>query len=244
MWKSIKRFVRWLLIFIVGGYTLAALVFLGYLILNIELPGPSAPYADASFFVDEDCIDACWQGLRPGETTIQEIEDFFDADDFRNAVTLESVDGDTHVRTYRVLRSAEEYHIDAVVNLDERVLTWIEVYSSKQLDLTLGEIVETIGEPQRIYFVYGASVELLPPRGLFAIYRIYYPAEGLQFDFHVSDFDISDSKIEICPGRGNHVNRATVVIPNTLDPGSIWLPPTGILIDWTGFDCVQLPYIY
>jgi hypothetical protein len=160
----------------------------------------------------------------------------------RNPGIFDSRDEDSHVLIYRATRFPEEYLIDAHVDIDEERLVRLEVYA-KQLDLTLDEIIETLGNPQQVFFVYGTSVERISPQGVWASYTVYYPSEGFQFSVSVSHYRLDNSQITICPSGEDHVTRASIVASDTIDLASMMLPP-GELMNWTGFDCISLPYNY
>jgi hypothetical protein len=199
------------------------------------------------FFVDDQCKIACWEGLRPGTTTLDHVNDFFgqrfpgdfSTRNYPNAYTL-------YVAEYEARRT-----INAVVSQD--VLAYIEL--SGFTDLTLGDIVRELNNPEYISLRYNIS-----PAGTLSSYLdIFYPEQGFTFSFSaVSGMRIertSDSNVDICLEENAFIIQANVVIPGSIESVlATTSRPSNPLSDevinsiinqlgsWPGFTCVDFPY--
>jgi hypothetical protein len=232
------------------------LLFLLLVICSSCVFTPSSTVVDPATLPDlqlfePGCETACWRGLRPGETTVSELEVFFDDASLTNIRTSEYEQGDGYAVYFA--DDHEEYGISVITSND--VVLYIGLTSLT--NLSLGHIIDTLGPPRYVDITY-RTTEI---RSLEAYLVINYPEDG--FVFHVTnsggieiDQEVEDH-VSICLDENNLVSWVQIVVPGSIDEvvGNLGYPiyprTTGAALEnfvnhlaatpWPGFSCIELP---
>jgi hypothetical protein len=137
------------------------------------------PPLDRSLLTGEPCEPPCWQGLTPGESTLEEVNEFIRTSRFVNPRTLHRSD----------FRRASGQGVGVNIwwrstvgggrgsnnfSVEGGVLKDMTIYPD--YDLTLGRLIETYGPPEK----YAAS--LLSSDSLCVRVMLFYPTHGLTVD--------------------------------------------------------------
>jgi hypothetical protein len=190
-------------------------------------------------------MTACWQGLRPGQTTSTELETFF-----RSSPLLS---GGFHTPNYGddfvfYIRGS----FTAVTHGD--YLYSIELFQA--YNLTLREIVNTLGSPNYISISYRTGSEVSFLEGFL---EMYYPDEGFVFySGYSGGLEVnltSNNTVDVCIGEDDVVTRIYIQEPGTIAETlnsrnlkwSIVISEEQMtnainqLRQWSGFNCINLP---
>lgn len=167
-----------------------------------------------ALFQTPDCVFGCWQGLRPGHSTVQDVEMFFelhldyDPEHFRReGANFE--DQVVYVGTYR-----DDFTVHAFIQ-DDTLLS-IDVGRVWPMNLTLGEVVSALGDPDYVEFMVRPASEVA---GFDRFFRFLYPESGYFFDFFPSDIEVrevSKHTVEMCIGEDVFVHGFRLVEPGTI----------------------------
>lgn len=199
------------------------------------------------FFMNSECITSCWEGLRPGITTLAEVEDFYKTEFNDN---FETTNDPNEFNIYSA-ESDDRVTIDTVA--DQNHL--FKVYIAGTTDLTLGKIVQTLNDPQYVHLGYN----LVPDGSLSANLRLYYPEHGFIFGFNngtgIQVERNNESGTDVCLNAEANISFAYVVIPGSIESviESTSVPYTKLtdevvdsiinqLVLWPGFTCVSFPF--
>lgn len=193
--------------------------------------------APSYLFDDAECTEACWRGLRPGQTTEEDLAAFLD-EGFEYTTSSEQ-GRDAYVAKQRLnLRT----QIDLRAYTVDDVLTLLEVESNRNFDMTLGRLFNDLGAPEAIDLapaVDDSSAETSP-------IVIYYPHLGFAFQAATT----SESDDEICLTEDDPVTAFSIAPIGTMaeflalrasdsadNAASESSAPR--LSFWTGFSCVN-----
>jgi hypothetical protein len=204
----------------------------------------SASLIDIDLFDNKACIQPCWEGLSPGadEAATKAVFTEF-VPSFHRSVVEEYVD--------YAGQSSGDYSVDAYLT-DDRVVG-IALYAPWGFNLTLGTIIEELGNPAYVYVRYhltDMSDDIYP------FVELYYPDDGYAFYAPLDIHSISDTQIELCLDQGITVSKIYLVFPGSIeqvlfDKGQAVIP--GITLEealrmverftgWNGYSCVKLAY--
>ena len=152
----------------------AVLLYLGFLMLAICVGCGEPPPLDMSLLTGDPCVPPCWQGLTPGESTLQEVNEFVRTSGFVNPQTLFRSGvyrGGERVGLSIEWGSAAGHgrgYNDFIV--DGGVLKHIAIYPD--YDLTLERLFERYSPPEK----YVAN--LSGPEILYVEVTLFYPTHG------------------------------------------------------------------
>jgi hypothetical protein len=195
---------------------------------------------ETRFFVNSGCMSACWQGLHPGTTTSTEISRFFEDHFPNNFKTANYEDGITvYSGSY-----GEQRSINAAVK--QQLLLKVDVASPAEL--TVGKVIQLLGQPQYIRLAYAKS-EVGSLNGLL---ETYYTKCGFIFISNgIEVSTISNSRfVNICLREDTKMSLAHIVVPGSIESliSSLYVPYTpsdeaiqslvNQLESWPGFVCV------
>ncbi len=205
-----------------------------------------ATLPDIHFFSDPKCMVACWQGLRPGETTRNETADYL-----RKVATADLKTSPYGYYTLYIVFYQHPVSIAAVVSPTHLVSLELSGYSNLDLD----KVVKALGNPPYVRMSYGPN----PDGSLALTVDLYYPQEGFMFSLqNGSGFSIertTGDKVRICLRQEAVVSQAKVVAPGTIEAmaSTTELPfatPSRAdlsslmahLTSWPGFTCISQPW--
>ena len=157
----------------------AVLVSLGLLILGLCVGCGEPPPLDLSLLTGEPCEPPCWQGLTPGMSTHEEVNEFIRTSRFVNPKTLHLSD----------FRRADGQRVGVSIwwrstvgggrgsnnfTVEGGVLKDITMYPD--YDLALGRLIDRYGPPEK----YIASRPISGP--LYYEVTLFYPTHGFTVD--------------------------------------------------------------
>jgi hypothetical protein len=167
---------------------------------------------DTRLFEDGSCIVGCWQGIVAGQTTRDELD------------------------THPLLASAESdrgndatwYQIDdrayvAIIYFRRGVVERIILRNNSWLGLSVGQIIEALGEPEYVLYRYGDM-----GHGDFMVrelwINLYYPQHGYYFTiieggmYDTTDltYQSSSTNLNVCIGENPAVNRVNISEPSNI----------------------------
>ncbi len=201
---------------------------------------------DLHFFSMPECRVACWQSLRPGETTTDQLMAFF-----KQKVSTNFKVSAYGPYTLYVVPYQEKLFINAVVSQDLLVSIQLSGYSN----LTLDKVARTLGSPPYVRYSYGPA----PDRSVELQVTLYYPNDGFVFDLQqgsgLSIQQESDDRVSICLKQDAVISLVAVSSPGTINQviSTQALPFTDLsasevssqvarLSTWPGFKCVSQPW--
>lgn len=210
-----------------------ALLLLGASLASCALGGP----VDGSLLSGDPCEPPCWQGLVPGVSTVQEVEDVLAASEYvkQDSVERERWGGFSTIWWESTTSWASGSGRNAAVIQGEmlQVLALCLDY-----ELALEDIVERYGTPEKLWVTRtslgGAEVAV----------RLYYPGEGLIVALVLQP---SNGYYELEPGSKVIVVRyfAPTSLEGLIDLGeSVPFPPREYmdtdLADWRGYGPIEV----
>jgi hypothetical protein len=207
-----------------------------------EPPPSAATLPDWGVFDSLDCLSACWRDLRVGETTETELDEFY-----RN-----KYNGNFQISTHGDYKS-----YTSIVSADLKDSLLFKIQIAGLSNLTLGEILDQLGEPDYINLSYHIPSNI-NERGV--MLKLFYPDNGFIFYFDIrGGLDlrkISDNEVEICYRREVLASKITIVQVGSIETliGSQYPPFSSIpsrsqlssLVDelttWPQTPCQALPF--
>jgi hypothetical protein len=210
-----------------------AMVLLGASLVSCALGGP----VDGSLLSGEPCEPPCWQGLVPGFSTAQEVEDVLAASEYvkQDSVERERWGGFRTIWWESTASWASGSGRNAAVIKGEMLQVLMICVDYK---LTLENIVDRYGTPEKLWASWAW------PGGVEAAVTLYYPGEGLAVG------------LVLQPANGYHElepdSKVTVVwyfaptsLEGLIDLGdSILFPPKEYvdteLADWKGYGPIEV----
>lgn len=193
---------------------------------SVQTPRPS------SIFTSPDCIAGCWNGLRPGTSTVEDV----------------TARGFVHYADNHAYPLYTTSDANALFSPDDQLVS-VEVYGP--MDITFGQIIEVLGEPEYVSLEedFGSEIPFLTARLGF-----YYPSHGWVFysDSRGGITATANDKraVTACVWENTLVVFAHLVEPGSLEDvlNAIDLPNTPIRFDsrpwerrrdfWQGFGCM------
>jgi hypothetical protein len=168
--KSKKRYTWKIVLFIIG---LVLVFFIGTTIYRITSWDRLVNYIESSLLEkDSECELPCWIGIIPGETNVSEALTLLDLDPKLNSLTREFEDNE--YRNNVSLRSGYFLIGGELVRLELKNDIVKSITLTRQIDMSLSEILTTFGLPLAVYPSPGG------PSGIFYWYFIlYYPDKGI-----------------------------------------------------------------
>jgi hypothetical protein len=209
------------------------------------LLAPSHPPIDVGLFDDPECVVACWQGLRPGQSDMADVEGVYTT----QFNTFHIHTNDEHT-SYSI---GGYYNINSYLEYDNLVNLSLRVHSSSRFTLDIETILEVLGESEYTLVSYGMAVETT---SVYPYIKLYYPQAG--YIFH-ADLDIqsrSDDEIEVCIQPNVSVTEIRIVSPGSIDnvvADSFYFTGQRMegerlsifvnnLSSWGGYTCYNLEY--
>jgi hypothetical protein len=133
------------------------------------------PSADWSLVTGEPCEPPCWQGLTPGQSTGDDVEDFLETSHLVGQVVDQSEHG--YVYWQSVVGDARRnpvstYRTNCLHVGEDDLLEHVRIYLD--YDLTLEQLLQRYGTPDRM----GAGPAGTPERPWIAI-GLFYPQRGM-----------------------------------------------------------------
>jgi len=210
-----------------------AMLLLGASLVSCALAGP----VDRSLLSGDPCQPPCWQGLVPGVSTVQEVEDVLAGSEYvkQESVTRERWGGFSTIWWESAVSWASGSGRNAAVMKGEMLQI---LMICLDYELALEDIVERYGAPEKLWASWAW------PGGVEVAVRLYYPAEGLTFALVLQP---SNGYHELEPGSKVTVVRyfAPTSLEGLIDLGeSIPFPPREYmdteLADWQGYGPIEV----
>lgn len=212
---------------------------------------PSPPPVNIGFFADSNCLSACWQGLRPGISTLGDLEIFYS----QNFTRFSTYTNDTiKLIQFSAIHDGGYYNVIASFNEDELVDMFLRVNKSPSFDLQIDSILTILGNPEDIRVGYGTAVETT---ATYPYIELYYPDEGYIFHADLDIQSLTDDTIELCVQPDINITEIHIVAPNPIqdmlantfhtDSESTTRHVNEVLNNldnWTGYRCYMLSYIH
>lgn len=150
---------------------------------SYEAPQPVfSPSIATEVSSSAECAQPCWEGLRPGKTTRQDLERYFETQfdsDWRANLMIDTA-AEGKCRGYIWKSTVGGRQRQAYV--ENEVLAYLEIVADP--GLSLGAVVEQYGPPEYVYAVaetVSGSSRSMPVRSAL------YPQQGLAFDLYAKD---------------------------------------------------------
>jgi hypothetical protein len=209
-------------------------------LLQIVLPscGGEPPSMDGSLLSGEPCEPPCWQGLTPGQSTSDEVSDFLNTSALVDQSSVwEDRSGCGLITRWRSPISHRRgrplsWDLSNWVCVGDGTLSDIEILLD--YDLTLQQLLEGYGPPERIDAVRGG----IPERPYVAV-ALYYPERGMMVQLELP-IDVVELKPQ------TKVIRVRYMAPTTMEQMARALGVPDIaefargLQDWQGYGPVEL----
>ena len=128
------------------------------------------------------CTQPCWEGLRPGEATQQDLEQYFTL--HLSARERESYRQDDHAEgaCQRYSWKSDVGGRARTAYLEDGVLKYVEVVADP--GLSLGDLVAKYGPPE---YVYAVAEKVLGSPGSRPSRSVLFPRQGLAFELYAKD---------------------------------------------------------
>ena len=166
-----------------------------------------------SLFQSSDCSTGCWENLRPGQSSSQEVEAFFETNVDYNPQGFRLESSTEGVVTYN---GTHQNGFSLSMFVEEDTLLDIELYGP--FNVTLSEIIDRLSEP--VFVDLSIRHSSVGPSRYDVVFRVFYPEEGYIFDFgQISGIEVrevSSEVVEFCLGEDVLVWRAHFVQPGTI----------------------------
>ena len=172
------------------GKVLAILVILSLLAVGVWLAVHlvdwfSMPELDTSLLTDSPCTAPCWQNIIPGTTTEQEARRLLKDSPFVRKDSL-----DYYIANWKaggdydrfVWHGRSKKYRNALYFREGKVVL---IMIRPDYTLTLGQVIDKFGSPERVYVGLGGGGNVL-------IAYLDYPAQGLRFTADWSIHDLSE----------------------------------------------------
>jgi hypothetical protein len=197
------------------------------------------PDLDTSLLTDEPCAAPCWQNIVPGVTTFEGARNQLETSPFVRKGSLDyhvAESGETHDRFFWHGRSVKYYNY---LYLREGKVVLIKIHTD--YSLTLGQIVNKFGSPERVYVDCGGGRNVL-------LAYLDYPAQGLRFTVewpvsNLSERSVVDSGIALLT-EGREIVEVAYFAPGPLEEvlqNPYLYAPAGVEVyskraqEWKGF---------
>lgn len=171
---------------------------IGLTILGCNFLGPPSPptppnpdtLPDWNYFDAPDCISGCWNDLRPGQTTEEELIEHYQ----EQGIQEEGIEFGVFT-VYRAF--LEEGMVIGDIFVKDGILFSLDLNGG---NLELSTILDNLGEPPIIYLRYDLASVSQPLSGIRLI--IYYPSDGFIFDYDLRSGlhgeQISEREVSVC----------------------------------------------
>ncbi len=206
--------------------------------------------SDSGLFAIQECMRGCWQGLRPGEGSINEFIDFIHTESTAKIVSEDELHFPNGYAVYSfMLRDRDnQYELDGLGQ--EQSLRSIS--SQGSFDLTVIEIINQLGQPSYVQLGYGDDMY----NGLFTRVSLFYPSDGYVFNIRPQIDRISSDKVRICIQEDDSLYGFEVFRPDSiqtileLESSVDLLPIDATVVEqrvrdlepWPGLTCLERPY--
>lgn len=215
---------------------------------------PSPPPVNIGFFAGSDCVSACWQGLRPRQSTMNDVEMFLS----QNFIELRThVNENIKLITFYARDANWNYQVIATFKEDNLIDILLVADRPPSFDLQIDTILTTLGDPEyiRVGYETASTITIIYP-----YIELYYLDEGYIFYADLNIQSQSDDTIELCIQADVNMTEIHIVAPNPIQDmlaDSIYY--TGAdselvtrhinavlnnLDNWTGYGCYTLPYYH
>lgn len=233
-------------------FAIIVLAILAFLVLINRSRSP----ADIGLFDDPTCVLACWQGLRPGQSTLSDIEAFysmnFDRFSSRNFHRFGTHINSVEERTmFSAIHNSRDYNIMAFFEGDRLVNIFLIANRFPGFDLQISTILETLGSPEYEFASYEMA-HVTPT--VYPYINLYYPEAGYMFRADLEVRSRSDDDIEVCVQADTNISRIHIVDPGPISDLIIpYYMSTEMsservealvndLGQWEGYRCYSFPY--
>jgi hypothetical protein len=145
--------------------------------------GRSEEILPADALTSDGCSAPCWQGLTPGQSTLEDVEALLRRTDPLTILVSEYPAGN-ECKNWKVGVQLNNGGFDnRTIHVEGGEVKFIE--SSSTLDLSLQQVVSRFGSPE-----YAQAVVAKGPDGQLYILEVYYPAKGLAFVLEPNQRDV------------------------------------------------------
>lgn len=156
----------------------------------------------------DNCLDSCWNNLRPMKTSETEVSKFI-SDNLIGHQTYSDKG-----MTFHVASLPEKYNINAYLKGDMLIGMMLE--AKQAFKLSIGDILQKLGEPS--YTAIGYAPQEFQPNGSgSALISLYYPDNGFIFHAHLAELHQNDAEINLCIREADHIFRISIVESGTID---------------------------
>jgi len=140
---------------------------------------------DSGLFTGHPCEAPCWQGLTPGLSSIQDVEQFVNTLNPNNWPSKEEITYDSGCKLILLHDTTNNQNVHASLDLsiEEGKLTFIQSFHSNMLSLE--QVVNHFGYPE-----YIKAILAVGPDGDSYILEIYYPSKGVGFKVRPNKNDV------------------------------------------------------
>ncbi len=133
------------------------------------------------------CSAPCWQGLTPGQSTLEDVEALLRRTDPLTILVSEYPTGNECMSWKIGVEFNNRVFDTRAIHIEGDEVRFIE--SSSRLDLSLRQVVSRFGLPE-----YTQAVVAKGPDGQFYVLEVYYPAKGLAFVLEPNQRDVGQIK--------------------------------------------------
>lgn len=206
--------------------------------LSNTLAPPTAS-AFEIFFGDASCSWPCWQGITPGVTRSSDALQLLQASPLVSKSTLQTEGSGPENGDARWYSEISEQFLgfmewqDGVVSL---------IHLDAYVELSIGEIINKFGPPEKVYFDNCAEIPESPPQWCACL---YYPKKGFEImlEWEMIEYKYVDY-VQFSPS--DPIHSVHLFEPSTLEDwlsyGGINYPPITDLQDWKGYGYIRELY--
>jgi hypothetical protein len=188
------------------------------------------------------CVPACWQSLKPGQTSENDVASFYDT----SHITLFTK---TPYEGGYVLYSARyKDNIGLYALTQHGILHNLELVGPS--NLTLSSVISNLGTPTHVALGYDEA----PDKNLFAAIRLYYPGKGYYFTaMDLTAYREPNNVVAICLKETDRISKVSIFEPKSIEdiireqllpfvkPSEVNVTSRiNSLSSWTGFSCIKL----
>jgi hypothetical protein len=171
---------------------------------------PSLPSVNIGFFVDSDCVSACWQGLRPGQSSVNDVEAFLS----QNFIELRTHRNENiELTTFSGRNVGWNYQIIATFNGANLVDILLVTDNPYSFDLQIDTILITLGNPEYTLISYfPVSYEMGDMLSVHPYIKLYYPELGYIFHANLEIQSQSNDSVEVCVQEKTNITEIHITL--------------------------------
>ena len=139
---------------------------------------------DFGLFTDQPCKAPCWQKLTPGQSTVEEVDQFLtglNSEDWSKDRDIISAGGCREINLE--YKPESMFNANYAIYIENNKLAFIN--SMPSIIHPIGLVVARLGDPE-----YIEAVNAIGPDGSLYILALYYPNRGLAFELFTDEKDV------------------------------------------------------